>query len=191
MSKNSTQYDCTIESLSEKYISSVKEMTDEEIGHDYYSLIELENILNKNLQLKEVPSFVLIHQNQVVGVRLTLAPMQWEGGKGNGLTPDMWPCDKKDLAYFQSLFIKKRFQQMGWGKTLSLKSIDILKKLGSKGVLCHSWVESPGDSSRRYLRSLGFKSVKQHSFYWKDVDYYCPRCSKPCLCTAEEMVLKF
>lgn len=166
-------------------------MTDDEIGEGYYSLEELQTIAQKYSNRPLNPSFVLIKESQVVGVRLTLAPGQWDSGKGKGLSPNKWNTSKTHLAYFQSLFIKKKFQKLGWGKKLSQKSLAVLKEMGAQAVLCHSWVESPGDSSRRYLKSLGFESLEQHPTYWKEVNYVCPRCGKPCVCTAEEMILKF
>lgn len=78
----------------------------------------------------------------------------------------------------------------GWGKRMSLQAIELLKEAGAQAIATHSWKESPQDSSGKYLRSLGFRSVALHPFYWKEVDYICTRCGKPCLCTAEEMILK-
>ncbi len=174
-----------------EFIDQVKDLTDQEIGQDYYNLGELTEIAEKNERSAKNPSLILLDGAKCVGVRLSLAPGQWESGKGHGLTPKMWQIELEELGYFQSLFIKPSYQQMGWGKKLSLQSIEVLKELGARGILCHSWVESPGDSSRKYLRSLGFKKVSEHAQYWKEVDYKCPRCGKPCLCTAEEMILRF
>lgn len=183
--------DLIVKSYSLEHVSLVKDLTDQEIGEDYYNFAELKDIAEKNQATHTNPSFVLMDGQNCVGVRLSLAPGQWESGKGQGLTPTKWGLPREQLAYFQSLFIKPSHQKSGWGKKLSLQSIEVLRSLGAQGVLCHSWVESPGDSSRKYLGSLGFAKVAEHPEYWRNVDYFCPRCGKPCLCTAEEMILRF
>ena len=46
------------------------------------------------------------------------------------------------------------------------KSIDVLKSLQVKGVVCHAWVESPNDSSQKYLSAIGFKPIHLYDKYW-------------------------
>lgn len=177
-------------------LPAVQKFTDEAIGKDYYSMSELEEIFQKSISRDKfgtdtMCSLVLTDaKNQIFGIRLTYTPGKWSKGKGKGLSPELWPFDFSEMAYFQSLFIHPDLTGKGYGKEMSLKAISILKKIGTKAIVCHSWFDSPGDSSGKYLRSLGFKVVATHPLYWKDVDYVCTRCGKPCVCTAVEMLLE-
>ena len=77
----------------------------------------------------------------------------------------------------QKSFVSGDYQQKGIGKSLSDQSIEVLKKMDAKAILCHSWLESPGNSSQRYLQKMGFDSVKEHEKFWYPIDYECTRCS--------------
>ncbi|MGE0633195.1 MAG: GNAT family N-acetyltransferase [Pseudobdellovibrionaceae bacterium] len=178
-------------------LPAIKNFTDRAIGVDYYSMSDLEDIFRRSSALgadktDTMCSLVLADsQNQIFGVRITYPPGKWEKGKGKGLTPEKWPFPLNKTAYFQSLFIDPSIQSKGFGKKMSLQAISVLKKMGAKAIVCHSWKDSPNDSSGKYLRSLGFKVVATHPDYWKDVDYLCTRCGNPpCRCTAEEMLLE-
>lgn len=127
---------------------------------------------------------------EILGVRISYPPENWKKGKGQGLCPNKWPHALSDTAYFQSLFISKDIQGQGWGGRLSKEALIALKNVGAKGVVCHSWKESPNDSSTRYLKKLGFKLITEYPEYWSAVDYRCTRCGEPpCRCTAQEMYL--
>jgi hypothetical protein len=133
---------------------------------------------------------LLKKNKEIYGVRFTYAPGKWSHGKGNGLTAEKWPYPLEETAYFQSLFLAPLVQGSGWGGKLSHKSLGVLKKLGARGVVCHSWKESPFNSSAKYLEKMGFKVVAEHPLYWQHVTYNCTRCLKPpCQCTALEMYL--
>ena len=95
------------------------------------------------------------------------------------------------MSYFKSLFVSGDYQQQGLGKTLSTKSIELLKQMGAEAILCHSWLESPGNSSQKYLQRMGFTDVTTHEKFWYPVDYHCTRCGPAkCVCTAIEMIKK-
>lgn len=169
----------------------LKEFTDRAIGTNYYSPEELQDILRKSESRGVQYTLVLIDDeaaDQIYGVRITFPPGQWQKGKGRGLSPTLWKVPLSETAYFQSLFIDPAMTGRGLGQKLSLEAIKMLKEAGTRAIVCHSWKESPNDSSGRYLRGLGFEVVATHPLYWKDVDYVCTRCGKPCLCTAEEMI---
>ncbi len=175
-------------------LPNVKKFTDRAIGKGYFSLDELEQIFKKSLyhqskKDEKMMTLVLAKGKKIYGVRITYPPGQWSHGKGRELTPEKWPHLLTKTAYFQSLFIDPDLTTQGWGTKMSLQSIEELKKIKAQGIACHSWKDSPQDSSGRYLRSLGFKRIATHLHYWKEVDYACTRCGKPCLCTAEEMYL--
>lgn len=186
--------DLTIRELRRDDLAAVKEFTDRAIGRNYYSLDELERIFERSLAPGgERPTMCsLVLENAAGGIqaiRITYPPGRWEKGKGKGLSPTLWDAPFAQTAYFQSLFVDPALTGQGWGKRLSERAIEILRGLGAAAIVCHSWKESPHDSSGRYLRGLGFRTVATHPLYWKDVDYVCTRCGKPCLCTAEEMIL--
>lgn len=165
------------------------QFTDRAIGSNYYSMEELVSIFDRSQLNGHTCSLVLSDKNkQIFGVRITYPHGQWSKGKGQGLSPQKWKVDIDQTAYFQSLFIDPELTHHGWGKKMSLKAIELLKSLGSRAIVTHSWKESPHDSSGKYLRSLGFELVATHEKYWFDVDYFCTRCGKPCVCTAEEMI---
>lgn len=172
-------------------IKSVKAFTDVNIGKDYYT--EAEMIDNQSRSVKEgvVTSFILVDENdQIHGLRLCYPPGQWDHGKGNKLSPELWGQDISNLGYFQSLFVSSQVQGQGWGPILSENSLQALRVLNAKGVITHCWKESPGNSSFKYLDKVGFKILKEYPDYWIDVDYECSRDGKPCRCTAIEMMLE-
>lgn len=180
----------TIRPLELKDLQALKHFTDSTIGQNYYSLDELRSIFDRSNQNNIMCSFVLEEDDIIKGIRITFPPGQWTRGKGQGLTPQLWPHLESETAYFQSLFLDHQITGQGLGKQMSLKSIETLKQLGAKGIVCHSWKESPNDSSSRYLRGLNFIHVADHPKYWSQVDYLCTGCkTKPCQCTAEEMYL--
>ncbi len=180
-----------IEELKLSDLTALKQFTDHEIGSGYYSTTELEEIYQKSQKNGQMCSFLLKQQGEIFGVRFTYAPGMWKHGKGDGLTVDSWPYPLQDTAYFQSLFLSNKVQGQGWGGKLSARSIEVLKTVGAKGIVCHSWKESPNNSSTKYLQKIGFQKIKEHPLYWQHVNYNCTRCGKPpCQCTAIEMYLK-
>jgi len=181
----------SIEELKLSDLPSLKEFTDREIGSGYYSMKEIEEIYMKSQSKGRMCSLVLKKGEQICGVRMTYPPGNWSHGKGSGLTTEKWPYPLSETAYFQSLFLASSVQGEGWGGKLSQRSLQILKEIGAKGVVCHSWKESPNNSSVRYLEKMGFQLIAEHPLYWQHVDYNCTRCLKPpCQCTAQEMYLK-
>ena len=170
-------------------IGPVKEFTDQEIGTNYYGTDELREAQSQSIKNNINCSFVLMVNQKIQGLRLTYPPGHWRQGRGHGLTPKHWPFLIEQTGYFQSLFVSKEYQKKGWGKKLSRQSLAALKNLGARGVVCHSWIQSPGNASLAYTKSLGFKKVADHPNYWKEIDYQCTRCGKPCVCTAREMYL--
>lgn len=185
-----------IEALQQSELGALKSFTDRSIGQGYYSAQELEDIFERSFGVdatgtKHMCSFLLKEAGKILGVRITYPPGLWNHGKGKGLTQQKWPFQLSQTAYFQSLFLDESTQGKGLGAKLSAKSLEVLKSLGARGVVCHSWKESPHNSSSRYLEKMGFVVLAEHPKYWKDVDYNCTRCgSPPCQCTALEMYLR-
>lgn len=173
-------------------VAAVKNFTDRVVGAGYYSIDELTEFQKKSIAATgEICSFVLINpvSSEIMGLRLAFPPGNWDHGKGSKLRADLWPTKLSETAYFQSLFVSPKLQRQGWGLKLSIKSLEIFKKLKAAAVVTHCWKESPGNSSNKYLENLGFKTIIEHPNYWIDVDYVCTRDGKPCKCTAIEMYL--
>jgi ribosomal protein S18 acetylase RimI-like enzyme len=179
-----------IRELQEADLPAVKAFCDTAIGRDYYSAEELHQIFLKSRKDGVMCSFLLIEPatHHIQGIRITYPAGLWTKGKGRGLHPELWNIPLNQVGYFQSLFLAPAVQGQGWGGRLSDISLEALRRSGARAVVCHAWRESPNDSSRRYLKKMGFQFVAEHPFYWKDIDYTCTRCGKPCLCTAEEMI---
>ncbi len=180
-----------IKALQREDLAAVRVFTDSQIGAGYYSTFELEDILQRSEKNGVMCSLVLQNPDgQILGVRFSYPPGQWEHGKGMGLEPQKWPHPMAETAYFQSLFVSDSLRGQGWGGRLSRQALERLGEVGARGAVCHSWKESPHNSSTRYLLKLGFISIADYPLYWKDVHYNCTRCLKPpCQCTAVEMYL--
>lgn len=173
-------------------VAQVKAFADAAIGEGYYSEKELIEIQKQSISRSgKICSFLLIddQSSHVMGFRLAYPPGNWDHGKGQKLRPDLWPTKLADTAYFQSLFVSPELQGQGWGPKLAEKSLSVFKLLGAKGVVAHSWKESPHNSSFRYLKDLGFSEIIEHPLYWFNVQYKCTRDGYPCRCTAIEMHL--
>lgn len=71
------------------------------------------------------------------------------------------------------------------------EAIQVVRHLGGKAIVTHSWNESPGDSSGKYLRALGFRKVGVIPGFWGEAAYDCVECNNsPCTCSATEMILE-
>lgn len=170
-------------------VEEILKFTDQWIGMNYFSIEELEEIIKLGMCKEINTSFKAISENgELAGIRLTLAPGEWSSTM-RGLSTELWKVAPQDVGYFKSLFVSDLYQKKGVGRTLSTLSIEQLKKAGAKAVICHSWLESPSNSSQRYLKSMGFSAVRTHKEFWSEIDYHCTKCGpSKCLCTAVEMI---
>jgi ribosomal protein S18 acetylase RimI-like enzyme len=180
-----------IRALEQKDLPAVHNFTDKHIGAGYYTLGELQLIFERSCKDGVMYTLLLENNNsEIQGIRITYPPGKWQKGKGQGLHSERWPHALAETAYFQSLFLSDELRGQGWGGKLSLEALRLLMENGAKGVVTHSWKESPENSSTRYLQKLGFEMIAEHPHYWKDVNYNCAGCQKrPCQCTAIEMYL--
>jgi ribosomal protein S18 acetylase RimI-like enzyme len=178
-----------IDPFRESDIPEVKKFTDCWIGENYYSEEELSEIYQLSFKDGKCSSLIAKNnENLIVGVRLTYCPGFWHQD-ARCITPNEWKVTGSKMAYFKSLFIHEDYQKMGIGKKLSNTSLEIIKEMGGEAILCHSWLESPNNSSQIYLKRMGFVDIKTHINYWYPIDYDCTRCSpEKCVCTAIEMV---
>lgn len=169
-------------------LKKVKKFTDQWIGENYYDLQELEGIFEKSQKGEHNTSYVALDKGEVVAVRLTFAPGKWIK-EARGLSIDRWECAPESVGYFKSLFVAEGYQGKGLGKKMSSLSLEQLEVMGAKAVVCHSWLESPGNSSQKYLMKMGFLEVNRFEKFWYPIDYECTRCSPSrCICTAAEMI---
>ena len=103
---------------------------------------------------------------------------------------------KRDkIGCIQVVAVDAKFQGMGIGKKLIEKGLNQLKKMGSKVVLAHIWMSSPGGASEKLFLLSGFKPIKLHKRIWFESSkkmgpkkYLCALCGNPCKCDALEMV---
>jgi hypothetical protein len=172
-------------------IPKVKEFTDLWIGRGYYQEDQLAEMLDwsrvGNLNCSFIAYDNSTSNKKVIGVRLSFAPGEkWQNIPQ--LSPELWQVPRSTVSYFKSLFVSDEYQGKGLGKLLSLKSLEVMKLLGGRAIICHSWLESPNNSSQKYLEKIDFKKVTFWPNFWKEIDYYCTRCGKPCVCTACEMI---
>jgi predicted N-acetyltransferase YhbS len=173
-------------------VNPILDFSDKWIGKNYFKKSELRQILLRGQVENLNASLVAVNEdNKIIGIRLTMAPEEWHQDVTYSpfIRPSKWRVPINQVAYFKSLFVAREYQKKGIGRELSNRSIEILKKMGARAVLCHSWVESPQNSSKGYLRSMNFESVETHNQFWYYKDYECIRCTpSPCLCRAEEMI---
>lgn len=175
--------------LKKDELNEVKAFCDQWIGTGYFSLDELKKIYEWGIKNDLQSSLIArdLSLGEIVGVRLTYAPGEWiQTYQGN---KELWQVPPERVAQFKSLFVSAKAQGKGLGIDLSTQSLEVLKKMGAKAVICFSWLESPGNSSQRYLEKLGLTPLVDHPKFWYDVDYLCTRCRpNRCVCTAREMI---
>ena len=175
--------------LTTAHLEDVRKFADKSFGEQYYSTEQLKEIFRFSLRNGKNASLCAWVGAELAGIRLTYAPGNWLAS-ARAVSPELWNVPAASVAYFKSLFVAGEHQQKRIGSTLSGRSIEILKEMRARAVLCHSWLESPGNSSQKYLLKMGFEEVAQHPHYWKGIDYMCVRCApERCVCTATEMIL--
>ncbi len=181
-----------IVSFNELEVEKIIQFTNVNIRNNYYSKDDIFSLKKMSIDSKGEVSFGLLDDlGNLIGLRITLLPGHLLTKINNKyLSINAWKVDSENVAYFKSLFIDKNFQKMGYGTKLTQLSIDKLKERDVGAVLAHSWIESPGNSSVNYLKAMGFEEVNSHKNFWSEIDYECIGCkSKPCMCTAMEMIL--
>ncbi len=168
---------------------AVSALADRLVGQDYYPPGLVQRYLERARTAIGTLSYVAERDGQLVGFRFVLPPGRWDEGRGSGLTPERWPGPLAEAGYFQSCFVDHAEMGRGIGRRLAERAFADLRRVGASLVVAHSWKESPHDSSRRYLKRLGFVAVAEHPRYWAEVEYLCGGCKQPdCVCTAIEMV---
>lgn len=188
-----TDFKITYRNTNPKDLDKLLRFTDRWIGKNYFSKEELRLNLLKGIKGDMNASFLATIEDTIIGARITYAPGEWIDFKNmNQLTVGAWDEEIKDVAYFKSLFVHEKYQNKGIGSKLSEMSLFELKKMNAKAVVAHAWVESPNNSSQKYLEKMGFKKIAVHERFWYFNEYDCPRCGieNRCVCSAAEMLLK-
>ncbi|MAZ47874.1 MAG: GNAT family N-acetyltransferase [Halobacteriovoraceae bacterium] len=176
-----------------KDLDKIVRFSDRWIGKGYFRKAQLRDALLKGIREDINLNFVSVIGEKIIGIRLCYAPGEWiELDDLDRLSPGSWGVEIPEVAYFKSLFVHEKYQGKGIGSKLSKLAIDQMKILETKAILAHAWQESPGNSSRNYLKRMGFEEVAEHKKFWNLVDYECTRCgpNQRCICTASEMILK-
>lgn len=169
-------------------LDRIKKFTDDWIGLNYFSVEDLKTIQLQSCFNGLNASLVAYAGEQIVGVRLSLAPASWIDADMK-LSTYLWQVDAGSVGYFKSLFIHKDYRNSGLGTKMSAESEQILRKMGANAILTHSWLESPNNSSQKYLQSFKFIELARIPKFWNHIDYLCVHCTpNPCQCTAVEMI---
>ena len=180
-----------IEPLNLKHKEKFIKFADQFIGENYFNNDNFKEQIPLSIKDNLNCSFVMFNSEQeIIAIRLTYAPGVWQ----NKITTqhiDKLNLNVKKVAYFKSLFVHPDYQGKKIGPILSKKSIKVLKLMDCEYIISHSWLESPNNSSVKYLEKYGFKQLGVISNFWGTVDYICTGCQKTsCSCTAVEMIFK-
>lgn len=183
-----------ISPMEERHINAILQFTDRWIGENYFSENDVLRMIRESrapvpeIGNREVSASCLAWQGEnLVGIHIALAPGKWEKGHTPFLM-HQWPVKGIEVAYFKSLFVHGDYRGIGIGQRLNELSTIVLMQQGAKGIVTHSWLESPDNSSQRYMLKNGFVEIGRHSLFWNVQGYHCVRCKpEPCQCTAVEM----
>ena len=165
-------------------------LADRNIGRGYLTKEAMSFFLNLSTDKGKNVSFVLVDSDQNVhGLRLTFAPGKWLKSMNAKTHPELWRSSPLATAYFKTILIDETLRGKGLGPQMTAASIAVLKELGTEAIVCHSWKESPNNSSQKYLITAGFEPLHDIPNFWQDVDYECVICQpQTCSCTAVEMI---
>ncbi|KZN34303.1 hypothetical protein N480_22125 [Pseudoalteromonas luteoviolacea S2607] len=181
-----------IEQLEAQHFSQVIQLGNLVHGENYLDKDKLKKFYKMGLKSGLNASFVAVNEEaQVIGFRLTYSAGQWPIDKW--CTPEKWPVNRAEMAYFKCIAIHPDAQGSGIGPKLLSASIRILKQQGAKAGIAHLWKQSPGNGAVKYFSKAGGVLVKLHEDRWLEncinEGYECPICGNDCHCQAAEMVL--
>lgn len=174
-------------------LQEISSLSDEIFGPGYLEDLNLLGEWSKVCPGEPHISFSLkTNADKVVGLRLSYPPGQWIHLDAFSKShPSQWPVPSDLVGYFKMSMVHPDYQGQGWGKQMAQAAIGGLRARGAKGVITHSWNESPGNSSAQYTKAIGFQFVSSIPGFWKDYIYSCDVCNMPsCTCTASELFLE-
>jgi ribosomal protein S18 acetylase RimI-like enzyme len=171
-------------------IQKIVDFADQWIAENYYKKSQLRALLMKGVREDVNASFVALDKNKIIGFGLAFAPSEWitQDDEFN-LSSHLWNVPSDDVAYLKNLVVDKNYQGLGIGRAILDKTTQAVKDMGAKAIVCHSWVESPKNTSRKYFDKMNFKPVNLHDNFWYFKDYICAKYSpRKCDCSACEMI---
>lgn len=162
-------------------------------GDNYLTESNLSDYFARGLKQGRNLHWLAFANNQLVGLRLTFAPGNWD--VDDFCTPSGWPVSREQMCYFKCAAIDQDFQGLGIGKSLLQHSVVEASGLGCQAGLAHIWRQSPNNSAFAYFSRCGGELIQDHPDRWYRASvedgYFCPVCNGICHCTAAEMVLPF
>ncbi|MEO0337140.1 MAG: GNAT family N-acetyltransferase [Pseudomonadota bacterium] len=177
--------------LQKSFLGAINVLGDQIFGDDYLLQIGLEDDWEKIAQLLHPVSMVVAKESHICAVRISYPPGQWGHLMAYKKShPELWPSPSEQVAYFKLSMVHPDHRNQGLGREMANLAVGSLKSLGAKGVVTHSWNESPGGSSAGYVNKLGFHKIAEIPGFWAEYIYSCLECNQdPCECTASEMYL--
>jgi len=162
-------------------------------GDNYLDLESIKLIHKKSIKDNINASFVATENNQLLGFRLTFAPLNWKVDQW--CSCDLWQVPVEKTCYFKCNTVAEAARGKGIGGLLLAESVKAVKKQGGVAGVSHIWLQSPGNSAFRYFSKAGGKLVKTHPDRWLpdslENGYVCTLCGNECHCDAAEMLLTF
>ena len=173
--------------MSDKHLNDVVALGNEVHGENYLSIEELTQFLKRGEKNNLNCCFVAYFENEIVGFRIAFAPTNWQPDKW--CTPNLWPAEPEKMGYFKCNTVSKHHRAKHIGSNLMSLSKKILKQQGAIAGICHTWMQSPGNSAYLYIKKAGGEEVNRHQEKWNLPEYHCSVCHGICLCEAAEMVV--
>jgi len=193
MQNDINQSDITYASLDPTHFDGVITLGNSVHGDNYLTDTLIQDYYNRSFHNGINASWVALHNNVVVGFRLTFAHSQWQTDKWT--SPELWPVDDKHVCYFKCNTVSPAMQGLGIGSKLLKKSIEKATAQGALAGLAHIWLASPGNSAYKYFTKNGGTLIKKHPDKWRYASihegYDCPVCAGYCECEGAEMMLLF
>lgn len=157
-------------------------------GANYLSNEEAEQFLERGQKNGINCCFVAFIDEELVGFRIAFAPSKWNIDKW--CTPELWPAEPDKIGYFKCNTVHEDYRARSIGSNLMRLSMDAIKRQGAAAGICHTWMQSPGNSAYLYITKVGGEQIKLHKGKWAIEDYHCPVCNGFCSCEAAEMLVK-
>lgn len=192
-SEEATRQDIHYVQLAPQYFEGVIALGNHVHGDNYLTPELMSDYYTRSFHNNVNASWLALHNDVVVGFRLTFAHTQW--------TPDewcsanLWNVDKDKVCYFKCNTVVPDKQGLGIGSKLLAKSIESASIQGALAGLAHIWLASPGNSAFKYFSKNGGVLIKKHPNKWQYASIYegydCPVCDEHCYCEGAEMMLSF
>lgn len=156
-------------------------------GDNYLSTEEALLFLQRGEKTLTNCCFVAFADNKLVGFRIAFAPGNWQPDQW--CSPHLWPEAPEKIGYFKCNTVHEEYRAKNIGSLLMQLSKDALKTQGAVAGVCHTWMQSPGNSAFLYIKKVGGQQINLHHGKWRLPDYHCPVCDGLCSCEAAEMLV--